>query len=115
MVYGSGLRCRSHIRPLVEGAKGRRPSKATFRRWWKGSRVVPIVKPHWAAGGRGRGPSVPIERGFPVIAALPIARYHAIGGSPLNNEVTSLYRGEAVTSDFDTAILGPFAIQDTAI
>ena len=53
-------------------------AKVTFGRWWKGPRAavpikphsaaggrgrgssVPIVKPHWAAGGRGRGPSVPI-------------------------------------------------------
>ena len=33
-----------------------------------------------------------------------------------NSEVTSLYRVDAVTSDFDTAIkVGQFAIQDTAI
>ena len=62
MVYDSGLRCRSHIRPLVEGAEGRRPYKATFRRWWKGPRVVgPYSKAtlgRWWKGPRTVGPYI---------------------------------------------------------
>ena len=46
---------------------------------------------------------------------MPKAVGPYIGGSSLNSEVTSLYRVEAVTSDFDTAKVGPFAFQDTAI
>ena len=74
--------------------------KATFGRWWKGPRTVGPYIARVLRYNSGTPNSV-----------VPLA----IGGSSLNSEVTSLYQVEAVTSDFDTAKVGPFAIQDTAI
>ena len=68
----------SHIRPLVEGAEGRRSLYSEY----------------------SGTPNSEVPRYWRII---------------LNSGVTSLYRVEAVTSDFDTAKMGPFAIQDTAI
>ena len=66
--------------------------------------------PHSIADGRGRGAVSPCVAQFPVIGALAIADYHAIGGWSLSSEVIPLYRFEATTSDFDTAKVGPFVI-----